>query len=425
MLVVDYSWARPDLDAIKAAGALAVVRYLARKVDAKLLQAGERDALHAAGLGIGLVWETTAARSGEGPAAGLADVADAERLADTLGAPPWVPIFYAVDFDATADQVRPYMRAVLDNARRPVGLYGSFRVVEGLPEVPWVWQCSAWSYGRRSTRAHLYQRVGGTVPGTDDNELLRPIPFWHPGGAMWTNPTTGKITSGYGMRNNPATGVYQLHAGTDVANAVGTPVRAAAGGAVVYAGQAGSGLAAGRSGLCVILTHDVADTYYGHLSRIDVTPGQKVKPGDVIGLMGATGNVTGPHLHFEVRPVKSKTATTDPIPYLTARGATLGVDTTPQEDDDMALAPDQAAALNEVRANAAWIAEKLGLGGNGTPFDSLAKQLADLKGQVAGLSTALGQVAGGQDVDLDAIRAAAREGAAAAIAAIDVTVRGA
>ena len=329
MLIVDYSWTHPDPGSLKAAGYVGVMRYLARKVDAKLLQAGERDALHAAGLGIGLVWETTASRAGDGEAAGVADAVTAEGLADALGAPRELPIFFAVDFDATAAQVAPYFDGVRANARRPVGLYGSFRIVEGV-DVDWYWQCAAWSRGRISDRAHLYQRIGAPVPGTDENRMYRPLPLWIPGGVTKLNPVKGKITSRFApKRSDPATGLRAPHLGVDLVNEMGMPIRAVAAGKVKatrkdsFTGDSrASSVLLGRTGNGVLVVHAGFSTYYGHLSEVLVNAGDEVTAGQTIALMGDTGRATRPQLHFEVH----EPSPIDPEAWLRRWGGALGVD---------------------------------------------------------------------------------------------------
>ena len=334
MFVADYSWQHPTTDELKAAGYGAVMRYLARKIDAKLLQSGEAEELHAAGIGIGLVWETTAARAGEGAAAGLADANDAEALADRLGVPDATPIFYAVDFETSADVVRPYFAAILGAARRPVGVYGSYRVVEGLPEVPWVWQTVAWSYGRISERCHLYQK-GSRLDGTDHNTLYRQLPFWIAGGqVMLINPVVGKITSAYSLsRVNPVTGVTTAHLGVDVAAPIGTPIKAPAAGKVkavalgsypgdpttgrILPGRTGNGLYASIVGGAAI--------YLGHIDNSPLRAGDSFTAGQVIATVGNTGMSTGPHLHLEVHPYDDAN-TTDPVRWFASRGVVLGVD---------------------------------------------------------------------------------------------------
>ena len=333
MFVADYSWQHPTVDQLREAGYGAVMRYLARKVDAKLLQSGEVTELHAAGIGIGLVWETTAARAGEGAAAGLADAGDAEALANRLGVPDSTPIFYAVDYDTSADVVRPYFAAILGAAKRPVGVYGSYRVVEGLPEVPWVWQTVAWSYGRISERCHLYQK-GSRLDGTDHNTLYRQLPFWIAGGTMLINPVVGKITSAYSLsRVNPVTGVTTAHLGVDVAAPIGTPIKAPAAGKVkavalgsypgdpttgrILPGRTGNGLYASIVGGAAI--------YLGHIDDSPLRAGDSFAAGQVVATVGNTGLSTGPHLHLEVHPYDDAN-TTDPVRWFAARGVVLGVD---------------------------------------------------------------------------------------------------
>ncbi|MGB3300435.1 MAG: M23 family metallopeptidase [Phormidesmis sp.] len=106
------------------------------------------------------------------------------------------------------------------------------------------------------------------------------------------------ITSLFGFRIHPISGDQRFHAGTDIGAEQGTPVLAAQAGTVVSADYAGG------YGLMVVLDHKVEKTElqsrYAHLSDILVKPGDRVKKGDVIGLVGSTGNSTGPHLHFEM-----------------------------------------------------------------------------------------------------------------------------
>lgn len=105
-----------------------------------------------------------------------------------------------------------------------------------------------------------------------------------------------RFTSPYGYRRDPKTGGRRMHAGVDFAGPVGTPLYATADGVVVHAGwQSGYGR-------LVKIQHEFGiETRYGHMSRITVNVGQRVSRGDRIGDMGASGRVTGPHLHYEVR----------------------------------------------------------------------------------------------------------------------------
>ena len=106
------------------------------------------------------------------------------------------------------------------------------------------------------------------------------------------------ITSLFGFRIHPISGDQRFHAGTDIGAAQGTPVLAAQDGVVTSADYAGG------YGLMVVLRHQADGTQlesrYAHLSEIFVESGKPVKKGDVVGLVGSTGNSTGPHLHFEM-----------------------------------------------------------------------------------------------------------------------------
>jgi len=104
------------------------------------------------------------------------------------------------------------------------------------------------------------------------------------------------------------------HLGVDIDGDTGDPVWAAGGGRVVHAGPAPAGYSG--YGLLVVIDHGGGETVYAHLSRIDVAAGQVVDAGTPLGAMGTSGNVTGSHLHFEVRIAGRQV---DPIPYLPRR----------------------------------------------------------------------------------------------------------
>lgn len=107
---------------------------------------------------------------------------------------------------------------------------------------------------------------------------------------------TPEVTSPFGARTDPFLGRPALHTGIDLRDGTGSAVLATAPGRVVSAGPV-SGY-----GLMVELDHGAGlTTRYAHLSAIEVTPGQQVAEGDTIGLVGATGRATGPHLHYETR----------------------------------------------------------------------------------------------------------------------------
>ncbi len=122
-------------------------------------------------------------------------------------------------------------------------------------------------------------------------------------------PAEGTLSSFFGPRT-PEVG-STMHKGLDIANSIGTQVFAADGGEVVFASYwDGSGY-----GNLVEILHDNGDvTYYGHLSEILVSVGDRVAQGDLIAEMGATGNVSGSHLHFEIRPGGGEPV--DPLNYL-------------------------------------------------------------------------------------------------------------
>ncbi|MCP4575236.1 MAG: peptidoglycan DD-metalloendopeptidase family protein [Deltaproteobacteria bacterium] len=106
----------------------------------------------------------------------------------------------------------------------------------------------------------------------------------------------GWVTSLFGTRVSPFTNRKQFHKGLDIAAAKGTPIIAPANGKVTFVGRRG------HLGYVVIIDHGYGTvTRYGHLLKSLVKKGKRVKRGDPIALVGATGRTTGPHLHYEVR----------------------------------------------------------------------------------------------------------------------------
>jgi murein DD-endopeptidase MepM/ murein hydrolase activator NlpD len=112
--------------------------------------------------------------------------------------------------------------------------------------------------------------------------------------SLW--PINGMLLSSYGRRMDPFSGEGAYHTGVDLKAPTGTPVRAAADGVVLRAEQYGG------YGRLVILDHgNGIQTYYAHLSRFAVRPGQEIRRGETVGQVGSSGRATAPHLHYEVR----------------------------------------------------------------------------------------------------------------------------
>ena len=130
------------------------------------------------------------------------------------------------------------------------------------------------------------------------------------GGVLaWPVPGYTRITSKYGMRTHPITGVYKLHTGVDISAPMGANFIAANDGIVTKAGMNSA------YGNMVIIDHGGGiSTLYAHGSEILVHVGQTVKKGDAVLKVGSTGYSTGPHAHFEVR---INGVVTDPMPYIT------------------------------------------------------------------------------------------------------------
>ncbi len=135
----------------------------------------------------------------------------------------------------------------------------------------------------------------------------------------WCNPALGYFPNG-GHYGAPRGGVS--HAGQDITNTAGTAVYAAAAGTVIRRSW-GGGLT-GRTGNGIVISHGGnVYTYYGHLNAYRVALNARVSAGQRIGDMGTTGNVTGPHLHFETH-TGGLGRTANPVPFMSARGVDLG-----------------------------------------------------------------------------------------------------
>ena len=120
------------------------------------------------------------------------------------------------------------------------------------------------------------------------------------------------VSSGFGMRSDPFTGLMDFHKGVDFAGRAGTPVLAAADGVVSWVGP--------REGYGLLVEIDHSNglvTRYGHTLRTLVRNGEVVSKGQVVALMGSSGRSTGPHVHFEVLQAG---VAVDPVPYLASLG---------------------------------------------------------------------------------------------------------
>jgi len=198
----------------------------------------------------------------------------------------------------------------------------------------------------------------------------------------WSLPSRGPITSGYGARKAPLSGASTFHAGIDIAG--GGPTYAAAAGTVE---RTGWNVFGARSGIGILLDHgDGIKTRYMHnpVNGVVVSPGDRVKAGQHIGAQGATGNVTGTHLHFEVH--KGGT-TTDPAAFLRSKGVKVGT-----YDTGGVLPPGDTLVRNltgrpEMVLNPAQTARQdRPIDLSASTIDDLARRIADHLGVVAASS---------------------------------------
>lgn len=178
--------------------------------------------------------------------------------------------------------------------------------------------------------ADMMQMVaGGLVPGKGG--LGKPIAVGQ-----------YNVSSEYGMRVNPVTGVYKLHDGIDLAAAAGTPIHAVKAGKVLSAGPAG-----GYGNYTIIQHGDGTRSGYAHQSKLNVSAGQMVSAGQVIGLVGTTGNSTGNHLHFQMsKPGGAWENPRDFIPGLRKGGFTLNDGYAMLHKNETVLTADLSEKLN-------------------------------------------------------------------------------
>ncbi|MFJ6104479.1 M23 family metallopeptidase [Streptomyces sp. NPDC092359] len=182
----------------------------------------------------------------------------------------------------------------------------------------WYWTGHAWKYEQRTGLPGGIAGPSQSPKPDKPSKPAKPKPPKAPtpptaSSRGWTTPVSSYVFTGqYGQRGSWSKG---YHTGQDFAVPSGTTVRSVGPGRVVTAGY-------GRSyGYEVVVRHpDGRYSQYAHLSRIDVTPGQSVSGGQRIALSGATGRVTGPHLHFEVRTSPSFGSDVSPLAYLRGHG---------------------------------------------------------------------------------------------------------
>jgi murein DD-endopeptidase MepM/ murein hydrolase activator NlpD len=135
-----------------------------------------------------------------------------------------------------------------------------------------------------------------------------------------------RLTSGFGSREHPILGGVRMHEGVDLAAPTGTPIYAPADGLVEMAQRFSS-----YGNFIKIMHGGHMETRYGHLSAYNVTAGQYVHKGDVIGYVGSTGRATGPHLHYEVR---IDGHAVNPMPYLSLGQVAVSADPSGASDAD-------------------------------------------------------------------------------------------
>ncbi|GLZ13271.1 hypothetical protein Acsp04_35060 [Actinomadura sp. NBRC 104425] len=216
---VDYAWGRPGPAALKKAGATFVCRYLSHDTSGKNLTRAEADQLSRAGLWLVVVWETTAQRALSGRAGGAADARDAAEQAADCGMPDDRPIYFAVDFDASASQ-QAAINAYLDGAasvigRNRVGLYGGYGPVKralDAGKARWAWQTYAWSGGKWDERAQIQQysndhKING-VSVDYDRAMADDYGQWRVGVSPGEDDTPGYVSVGLTAEQALAPGAW-------------------------------------------------------------------------------------------------------------------------------------------------------------------------------------------------------------------------
>ena len=193
----------------------------------------------------------------------------------------------------------------------------------------------------------IMKKMGSVQPGADGYQGLGLgiNMAQYSGGSVgggWQRPAGGSVTSEYGMRVNPVTGVYRLHAGTDIGAGMGAPIYAARAGRVVSAG-----MTSGYGNYTIIDHGNGIRTAYAHQSKLLVSPGQMVNGGQKIGLVGSTGNSTGPHLHFEYMKNGERLNPRQIMPSLNVGGWTMSDGLAKLHKDEAVLTKPLSANLKD------------------------------------------------------------------------------
>jgi murein DD-endopeptidase MepM/ murein hydrolase activator NlpD len=158
--------------------------------------------------------------------------------------------------------------------------------------------------------------AGFAAAGSAGNAAASDLPVEVPNGQAAVAPfISGRMSSAYGWRRDPIDDSMKFHKGMDIAMPVGNDVPAPQAGRVTSAGEAPG------YGLTVVIDHGSFSTRYAHLSKIDVKPGDAVQAGQVIAQSGATGRVTGAHLHLEVLEQGQSVNPAEKLPTYTAGGS--------------------------------------------------------------------------------------------------------
>ncbi len=174
---IDYAWGRPAPSTIRADGYTFAARYLSYSDGGKNLSAGEAASLRSGGVDVAVVWEESATAALNGYSEGVSDARAAQSEAAACGQPAGRPIYFAVDFDASAgDQaaINSYLDGVASViGRERTGVYGGYYVVKrsfDAGKVRYGWQTYAWSGGQWDGRAQLRQILNGISVGGVDSD---------------------------------------------------------------------------------------------------------------------------------------------------------------------------------------------------------------------------------------------------------------